>query len=90
MVVFIHTTVKEVIMGSAVKKTISLPPDLASEAEEMAREKGQSLSAVIQDALRLAKRERLRNEFAQMQEYWSNKAKEKGIISAEQLEKYLK
>ena len=39
-------------MGDAVKKTISLPPELAREAEEIARAEGKSLSAVIQDALR--------------------------------------
>ncbi len=43
-------------MGTAVKKTISLPPDLAKEAEDMAREEGKTLSAVMQDALRLLRR----------------------------------
>jgi len=45
---------------------------------------------VIQDALRLAKRERLKSEFYQAQNYWSRKAKEKGIITERELEKYLK
>jgi len=39
-------------MAIAVKKTISLPPDLAEEAETTAREEGKTSSAVIQDALR--------------------------------------
>jgi hypothetical protein len=43
-------------MGMAVKKTISLPPDLAREAEEMARQEGKTLSAVVQEALRMAKK----------------------------------
>ncbi len=77
-------------MGQAVKKTISLPPDLAKEAEDLARERGQTLSAVIQDALRLARRSRMQEEFRQMQDYWSRKAKEKGILSEEDLEKYLR
>jgi Arc/MetJ-type ribon-helix-helix transcriptional regulator len=47
-------------MATAVKRTISLPSDLAKEVEEMAREEGKPVSAVIQDALRLAKRERLK------------------------------
>ena len=37
-------------MGTAVKKTISLPPDLAREAQALAREQGRTLSAVVQDA----------------------------------------
>ena len=77
-------------MAIAVKKTISLPSDLAKEVEEMAREEGRPVSAVIQDALRLAKRERLRSEFYQVQNYWSRKAKEKGIITERDLERYLK
>jgi metal-responsive CopG/Arc/MetJ family transcriptional regulator len=77
-------------MASAVKKTISLPPDLAKEVEEMAREEGKPVSAVIQDALRLAKRQRLKREFYQVQNYWSRKAKEKGILTERDLERYLK
>ena len=77
-------------MAIAVKKTISLPSDLAKEVEERAREEGKPVSAVIQDALRLAKRERLKREFYQVQNYWSRKAKEKGIITERDLERYLK
>ncbi len=77
-------------MATAVKRTISLPPDLAKEVEEMAREEGKPVSAVIQDALRLAKRERLKREFYQVQDYWSRKAKERGILTERDLERYLK
>ncbi|MFH1436345.1 MAG: ribbon-helix-helix domain-containing protein [Pseudomonadota bacterium] len=73
----------------AVKKTISLPPDIAREVEVMAKEQGKTVSAVIQDALRLARRERLKEEFLGMQGYWSKKAKEKGILTGKDLEKYL-
>jgi Arc/MetJ-type ribon-helix-helix transcriptional regulator len=75
---------------TAVKKTISLPPDLAKEVEEMAREEGRSVSAVIQDALRSARKERLKKEFYQVQNYWSRKAKGKGILTERDLEKYLR
>jgi metal-responsive CopG/Arc/MetJ family transcriptional regulator len=77
-------------VATAVKKTISLPPELAKEAEETAREEGKTLSAVIQDALRLARKERLKKEFYQIKEYWSRKAKEKGILTEKDLERYLK
>ncbi|MDA8241385.1 MAG: hypothetical protein M0Z67_13570 [Nitrospiraceae bacterium] len=77
-------------MATAVKKTISLPPDLASEAETLAKEEGKTLSGVIQDALRLARQERLKGEFRDMQRYWSRKAKEKGILTEKDLEKYLR
>jgi metal-responsive CopG/Arc/MetJ family transcriptional regulator len=77
-------------MATAVKKTISLPPDLAREVEEMAREEGKPVSAVIQDALRQAKRERLKRDFYQVQSYWSRKAMEKGILTERDLVRYLK
>lgn len=77
-------------MATAVKKTISLPPDLAEEIEMIAAEKGKTLSAVVQDALRIIRKERLKNEFYQIQGYWSRKAKQKGILSEKDIEKYLK
>jgi len=77
-------------MGVAVKKTISLPPELAREVEEIAREEKKPVSAVIQDALRIARKERLKQEFYQIQNYWSRKAKEKGILTEKDLERYLK
>jgi metal-responsive CopG/Arc/MetJ family transcriptional regulator len=77
-------------MPTAVKKTISLPPDLAREAEETARDEGKTISAVIQDALRAARKNRLKNDFSQMQGYWSRRAKEKGILNEKDLERLLR
>jgi metal-responsive CopG/Arc/MetJ family transcriptional regulator len=77
-------------MKTAVKKTISLPPKLAKEVEDIAREEGKPVSAVIQDALRLARKERIKKEFYQIQDYWSRKATDKGILTEEDLERYLK
>ena len=77
-------------MGTAVKKTISLPPKLAKEVEDISREEGKSLSAVIEDALRLARKERIKRDFYQIQDYWSRKAKERGILTEKDLERYLK
>lgn len=76
-------------MATAVKKTISLPPDLAEEAEATAREEGKTLSAVIQDALRLSRQVRLQGELRSLQGYWSKKAKERGILTEKALERYL-
>jgi metal-responsive CopG/Arc/MetJ family transcriptional regulator len=73
----------------AVKKTISLPCELAREVEETARTEGKTLSAVIQDALRFTRASRLRGEFKAVQDYWSRKARERGILSEEDLRRYL-
>ncbi len=77
-------------MSSAVKKTISLPLELAKEAEEIARTEGKTLSAVIQDALRATRAARLKGELRTIQGFWSRKAKAKGILTEKDLERYLR
>ena len=77
-------------MLKAVKKAVSLPPDLARAAEQMARAEGKTLSGVVQDALRDARAARLRGELQGLQGYWSRKAKEQGILTEEDLERYLR
>ena len=77
-------------MGTAVKKTISLPAALARDAEALARAEGKTLSAVIQDALRQASIGRRLQELRGMQGYWSRKARDKGILTEQDLDRYLR
>jgi metal-responsive CopG/Arc/MetJ family transcriptional regulator len=77
-------------MSNAVKKTISLPADLARHAEDLARAEGKTLSGVIQDALRQAAIERRLQELRGMQAYWSRTARDKGILTESDLERYLR
>lgn len=74
---------------NAVKKTISLPRELARDAERTARAEGKTLSAVIQEALRTMKAQRRIGELRELQDYWSRKAREKGILTEEDLRRYL-
>ncbi|MBC6929331.1 MAG: hypothetical protein DWB56_10280 [Candidatus Jettenia sp.] len=91
MVGLSHTIIGDVYMTTTtVKKTISLPAKLAKEVEMIAEEEGKTLSAVIQDALRITRKERLKKEFYEIQGYWSRRAKENGILTEKELEKYLK
>ena len=76
-------------MSIAVKKTISLPPELAREVEELARAEGKTLSAVVQDALRAARATRLKGELRGIQGFWSRRAKEKGVLTEKDLGRYL-
>jgi predicted transcriptional regulator len=76
-------------MGNVVKKTISLPAALAREAEALARAEGKTLSAVVQDALRQARVERRVQGLRGIQGYWSQKARDKGILTEQDLERYL-
>jgi Arc/MetJ-type ribon-helix-helix transcriptional regulator len=76
-------------MEKAVKRTISLPYEMAREVDELAREDRKTVSAVIQEALRATRRERLKREFYEVQRYWASKAKEKGILTEKDLKRYL-
>ena len=76
-------------MGKAVKRTISLPFELAKEVEDIAREERKTISAVVQEALRVTRKERLKREFHEIQGYWSSKAKGKGILTEKDLRRYL-
>ena len=77
-------------VAAAVKKTISLPAELAREAEALAKAEGKTLSAVVQDALRHARISRRLQELRGMQGYWSRKARDQGILSEQDLERYLR
>jgi predicted transcriptional regulator len=73
-----------------VRKTISLPADLARQAEELARAEGKTLSGVIEEALRQAAIDRRLQELRGMQAFWSRKARDKGILTEKDLERYLR
>ena len=77
-------------MGNAVKKTISLPEDLAREAEAIARAEGKTLSGVIQEALRSARIQRRLQDLRGIQGYWSRMARDRGILSEKDLARYLR
>lgn len=76
--------------ASAVKLTISLPAALARETAELARNEGRSISSIIQEALRIARAERLKRELHDIQGFWSAKAREKGVLTERQLTRYLR
>ena len=76
-------------MSTVVKKTISLPAALAREAEALARAEGKTLSAVVQDALRQARVERRLQELRGVQGFWSRKARDKRILTEQDLERYV-
>jgi predicted transcriptional regulator len=77
-------------MATAVKKTISLPAELARDAEALAKAEGKTLSAVIQDALRQTRIDRRLQELRGIQGYWSRKARDRGILTEQDLERHLR
>jgi hypothetical protein len=74
---------------ASVRKTISLPSDLARAVERQAKSEGKSLSGVVQEALRVARRQRLREEYQGVQGYWGRRARELGVVTEADLERYL-
>lgn len=52
--------------------------------------KGKTLSGVIQEALRQARVGRRRQELRELQGYWSRKARERGLLTERDLERYLR
>ena len=77
-------------MALVVKKTITLPAELARELEALAKAEGKTLSALIQDALRHARSGRRLQELRRMQGYWRRKARDQGILSERDLARYLR
>lgn len=77
-------------MSTEVKKTISLPLDLARDAEEQAMAEGKTLSAIVQEALREARARRLQTEFDALQGFWSERARALGVLSEEDLDRHMR
>ena len=77
-------------MGNKVKRTIFLPEGLAREVETRALAEGQSLSGIIEDALRSARVQRRFQALHHIQGYWSRVARERGILADRDLIRYLK
>lgn len=77
-------------MANVVKKTISLPADLVREVESIAESRGKTFSGVIQDALCRLRIERRRQALRGLQGYWSRCARDKGLLTAADLDRYLR
>jgi hypothetical protein len=76
-------------MPTRVKRTIWLPPDLARELETRASHEGMSFSAIVEEALRDSRANRLRREIQELQAFWSRKALERGLLTQRDLDRYL-
>ncbi len=76
-------------MPRTVRKTISLPAELARDLERRAREEGRSFSALVADALRAADIARRRRQLRGLQGYWAAQAHRLGVRTEADLERYL-
>jgi hypothetical protein len=63
--------------------TLSLPPDTAKEYRKIAKAKGESGSQLFREMFDLYKRQKLIDEFAELQQYGARKAKKLNITEKE-------
>ncbi len=76
-------------MSRTVRKTISLPAELARALERQARLEGRSFSALVADALRAAAIARQRRQLRALQGFWAAQARRLGVLTESDLERYL-
>lgn len=59
--------------------TLSVPPLMATEYRQLAKEKGESASEFFREIFTFYKQQTLKNELADLQQYGTTKAREAGI-----------
>ena len=72
-------------MTRSVRRTISLPAALSEELERTAKANETSVSAVVQQALRVAWAERRRRELARVRDRWAQEAAARGVLTESDL-----
>lgn len=68
--------------------TISLPPHMAQEYRQLAREKGESASELFREIFTFYKQQKLKKELYEIQAYGAGKVRETGF-SEEEIEKLI-
>jgi hypothetical protein len=63
--------------------TLSMPPAMAEEYRQLAREKGESASELFREIFTFYKQQKLQGELAELQAYGSAKARELQICEEE-------
>ena len=63
--------------------TISLPSPTAKEYRKIAKEKGESISQLFREMFNLYKEQKLKEEFKELQEYGSQRAKRLSLTERE-------
>lgn len=63
--------------------TLSVPPLMAAEYRQLAKEKGESASELFRDMFTFYKQNKLKKELYELQEYGAGKVREMGISEDE-------
>lgn len=67
--------------------TISLPPEMAEEYESLAKQQAKNKSQLFREMFQGYKEQTLEQEFFELQRYGTTLAREKGILTEEDVEK---
>jgi metal-responsive CopG/Arc/MetJ family transcriptional regulator len=70
-----------------VAMTVSLPPEIAEDYERVAQQQAKSKSQLFRDMFFLYKQRTLETEFFELQRYGTRMAREKGILTEEDVER---
>jgi hypothetical protein len=76
-------------MASTAKRPLALPATLSRDLNRLARRRGKSTIAVLQDLVMENRQNHLAQEFRDLQGYWSKKARAKGVLTTRDLKRYL-
>ena len=67
--------------------TVSLPPEIAEDYENMAEKEAKNKSQLFRDMFSFYKKKVRENEFFELQRYGARKAREKGVLTEEDVER---
>ena len=70
-----------------VAMTISLPPEIAKDYERLAQQQAKNKSQLFRDMFLLYKEQTLEKEFFELQRYGTRLAREKGVLTEEDVER---
>lgn len=76
-------------MATAAKRQLALPEALSRDLNRLARRRGKSPLALLQDLIAETKQNLFSQDYQAIQGYWTKKAKAKGIVTARDLRRYL-
>ncbi|NIN92681.1 CopG family transcriptional regulator [bacterium] len=70
-----------------VAMTVSLPPEIAEDYERLAQQQAKNKSQLFRDMFLLYKEQTLEKEFFELQRYGTRLAREKGVLTEEDVER---
>ena len=70
-----------------VAMTVSLPPEIAEDYERLAQQQAKNKSQLFRDMFLLYKEQILEKEFFELQRYGTRLAREKGVLTEEDVER---